>query len=145
MMKEDQLRTLVLATEIVCAGISSQQLAALQESLDQACDVPARWEWGRKVAAHADFFGVLADAADAPRVAEVLNNSAKLAHDLMAAVGRGGDFVVINSRKRMLIHIRAGNASDAAAEMEEHIRILQFLRRLAVGSAREPRVAANSG
>ena len=129
-MEEEQIRLLVVATRIACAAITSQQLAALQDSLDHARDIPARSQWDRKAAAHAEFFSVLADSADDPRAAKVLNHGARYACDLMVAVGRQADWIVINSRKRMLAHICAGDVNDASAEIEKHIGILQFMRRL---------------
>jgi DNA-binding FadR family transcriptional regulator len=136
-MREEHIQLLATATEIACTAITNEQLAALQDSLNQACDIPARLQWDRKVAAHAEFFNVLADASDDPRAAKVLNHSTLFAHNLMIEVGRSADLIVINSRKRMLAHIRAGDANDASAEMEKHIRILKFMRRLVAGSACE--------
>ena len=137
-MREEHIQLLATATGIACTAITSEQLAAaLQDSLNQACDIPARLQWDRKAAAHAEFFNVLAEATDDPRLAKVLKHSALFAHDLMIEVGRSADFIVINSRKRMLAHIRAGDADDASAEMEKHIRILKFMRRLVASSACE--------
>jgi DNA-binding GntR family transcriptional regulator len=132
--EEEQIRLLAMATGVACTAITRQQLADLRDSLDRACDIPASSQWDHKAAAHAQFFNLLADVTDDPRAAKVLNCSAQFAHDLMTAVGRAADFMIINSRKRMLDHARAGDAGDAAAEMEKHMRILRFMRRLAAAA-----------
>jgi len=53
--------------------------------------------------------------------------------DLMIAAGRAADFIVINSRKRVLASLRAGDANEASVKMEEHLRLLGFIWRLAQG------------
>ena len=58
MTGKDRARLLTMATGIACAAITSQQLAALQDSLNRACGIPARSHWDTKVAAHAEFFNV---------------------------------------------------------------------------------------
>jgi DNA-binding GntR family transcriptional regulator len=134
-MNEELMQVLAIATRIACAAITSQGRAALQASLDQACAVPAGLGWERRAAAHAEFFNVLADAADDPRLALMLSHGAGYAYDLMIGAGRSADGIVTNSRKRMLAHLHAGDADDAALEMEKNIRTLHFMVRLTTPSA----------
>jgi hypothetical protein len=47
---------------------------------------------------------------------------------------------VINSRKRMLAHLLAGNAAEAALEMERHFSVLNFMDRLATTDAARARL-----
>ena len=65
----------------------------------------------------------------------MLNHGAGYAYDLMIGAGRGADGIVTNSRTRMLACLRAGDADEAALEMEKHFRILHFMVRLATPSA----------
>jgi DNA-binding GntR family transcriptional regulator len=130
-MHEELIQLLATATRITCARMTGPHRAALQASLDQACAVPAGLCWERKAAAHAEFLNALADTADDPQVARVLTHSAGLAYDLLIAAGRAADGIVINSRRRMLAHLRAGDADEAAYEMEKHLRVLLFMGRLA--------------
>jgi len=122
---------LVMATRIACTAITTPHLTNLQASVDQAGDIPAGFPWDRKAAAHAEIFNVLADAATDPWAARTLNLGVGLAHDLMMAVGRVADGMALNSRRRMLGHLRAGDAEAAALEMERHLRVLAFMCRLA--------------
>ena len=116
--------------------ITSPRQAALQASLDQACGTSTELGWDRKAAAHAEFFTALADATGDPRLTPVFNHAARFAYDLMIGAGPAANGIVRNSRKRMLAHLRAGDAEQAALEMEGHLRILHFMGRLAAPPAR---------
>jgi DNA-binding FadR family transcriptional regulator len=130
-MNEELIQALATATRIACMTITSQRQAALQASLDQACDTPTGFGWGRKAAAHAEFFTALAEAAGDPRLTTVFNHGAGLVYDLMMDAGPAANGIVTNSRKRMLAHLRAGDAEQAALEMEKNLGILHFMGRLA--------------
>jgi DNA-binding GntR family transcriptional regulator len=130
MMDDQLIWPQARAAEIVCKRMSSPELNALHESLQEACQLSADAGWDRKAAAHAAFFTVLAEAADDPVVAPVLLSGSELAYDLMIKAGRMSDGIVINSRRRFLEFLRAGDAEGAALELAEHLRILHFMCRL---------------
>lgn len=126
----DQLiRALGTAARMACERMPSAQLTALCESVDVACRLSADVGWDRKAAAHASFFNVLAEAAGDPVVAPVLVSGGRLAYDLMITVGRAANGITINSRRRFLDCLHAGDAQGAAAELEDHLRILHFMYR----------------
>ncbi len=66
----------------------------------------------------------------------MLNFGAAYVYDLMIGAGRAADGIVVNSRRRMLVHLRAGDPDEAAFEMEKHLRVLRFMRRLAASPDR---------
>jgi DNA-binding FadR family transcriptional regulator len=140
-MHEERIQRLAKATGIACAAMTSPHLAALQDSVNQACGLPAEAHWDRKAAAHARFFNVLANVTDHPRSGPVLDDGARLAYELMLAAGRNADGMVITSRRQLLRCLRAGDAEQAAVEMEKHLRVLQFMWRLAGGNPGSPRSA----
>lgn len=131
MTNEELIQLLATATQIACNALTSTGHTALEASLDQARTTPPEFGWERKAAAHASFFNALADAAADSHAVPVLNFGAAYVYDLMIGAGRAADGIVINSRKRMLVHLRAGDPDEAAYEMEKHLRILRFMRRLA--------------
>ena len=133
---EEIIQVLTLATGIACRAVTSPGRLALQASLDQACGIPAGFGWERKATAHAEFFTALADAAKDPWATPMLNNGAGFAYDLMIGAGRGADGMIISSRRRMLIHLRAGKPERAALELEKHLQILGFMNRLATNRSR---------
>jgi len=140
-MHEERIQLMAKATSIACAAMTSPHLAALQDSVNEACGIPAGAQWDRRAAAHARFFNVLANVSDHPRSGPVLDDGARLAYELMLAAGRNADGMVITSRRQLLRCLRAGDAEQAAAEMEKHLRVLQFMWRLAGGNPGSPRSA----
>ena len=133
---EEVIRVLALATRIACSAVTSPGRVALQASLDQACSLPPGFGWERKAAAHAEFFTALADAAKNPSAAPMLNHGAGFAYDLMIGAGRAADGMIISSRRRMLIHLRAGYPERAARELEKHLQVLAFMNRVATSPSR---------
>jgi GntR family transcriptional regulator, transcriptional repressor for pyruvate dehydrogenase complex len=134
-MNEELIQVLATATHIACKMITSPRQAALQASFDQACGTSTGVGWERKAAAHAEFFTALADAAGDSQLTPVFNHGVRFAYDLMIAAGPAANGIVTNSRKRMLAHLRAGDAEQAALEMEGHLRILHLMGRLAAPPA----------
>jgi len=134
-MYDQLIRAQASAAEIACRRMSPRSLAALHESTDAACRLPADAEWDRKAAAHAAFLSVLAEAAGDPVVAPVLVSGGDLAYELMLTAGRAANGIVTNSRRRFLDRLRVGDAEGAALELELHFRTLQFMCRLAGGPA----------
>jgi len=132
---DELIRWCALATRAACSRMTPQHLKALQDSVGQARCLPARFAWDRKVTAHVQIFGLLADAiADRPGPAMLLNTAVGALHDLMVTVGPAADGIVLSSRRRLLEAIRAGDADGAAAEVEQNLRGLRFMWRLSGGS-----------
>ncbi len=135
-MHEELIQLLAAACRITGNGITSARQMALRSCMDQACSIPAELGWERKAAAHAEFFNALADATDDPRLGRLFCHGAGFAHDLMITAGRAADGMVANSRKRMLACLCAGDADEAAREMEKHLKTLHFMGRLTAPQAR---------
>ena len=132
-MDDELIRWCALATRAACSRMTPPHLKALQDSVGQARCLPARFAWDRKVAAHVQIFGLLADLiADRPGPAMLLNAAVGAIHDLMVTVGPAADGIVLSSRRRLLEAIRVGDADGAAAEMEQNQ--LHFMWRLSGGS-----------
>ena len=128
----------VMAARLACARMTARHLGALQDSVERACGVAGRSGWDSRAAAHAEIFGLLADVADDPVLAPMLRGGAGYVRELMVAVGRVADGMVVSSRRRLLAHLRAGDGEGAALEMERHLRVLHYMWRLArrpVGAA----------
>jgi hypothetical protein len=129
-MFEQLIQTQASAAEIVCKRLGPPHLKALQESIEEACRLPADEGWDRKAAAHAEFFSVLAEVANDPIVAPVLASGGELAYDLMVIAGCAADGIVTSSRRRFLECLRVGDVKGAAFEYGEHLRILHIMYRL---------------
>jgi DNA-binding FadR family transcriptional regulator len=106
-------------------------LAELHDSVEQACGLRGRSQWGRKAAAHAEIFGLLAAVLDDLLLSPLLAGGAAYAREVMLVVGRAADGMIISSRRRLLAFLRAGDGDAAAMEMERHLRSLLYMGRLA--------------
>ena len=124
------IRAQAMAARIACERMTMVRLTRLHDSVERACGLAARPRWDGKAAAHAEIFNLLADAADDPRLTE----SVASARELIVAVGRAADGMIISSRRRLLSHLHAGDGEGADAEMENHLRALLYMRRLALPS-----------
>ena len=128
-----------MAARIACARMTMLHLTALHDSVERACGLAARSQWDRKASAHAEIFTLLADVADDPLLAPLLTRSAGHLRELMLAVGRAADGMIVSSRRRLLAHLRAEDGEGAALEMEKHLRGLLYMWRLTLPSSKAPR------
>jgi len=130
-MDEELICWCAMATRAACVRMTARHLKTLQDSVGQACCLPARFAWDRRVAAHVQIVNLLADVtADHPVPAMVLTEAVGTLYDLMVAVGPAADGMIKSSRRRLLALICAGDAEGAAAEMEHHLRSLCFMARV---------------
>jgi GntR family transcriptional regulator, transcriptional repressor for pyruvate dehydrogenase complex len=119
-----------MAARIACTRMTMLHLTELHDSVERACGLAARSQWDRKAAAHAEMFSLLADVVDDPLLAPLLTGGAGYMRELMLAVGRAADSMIVSSRRRLLAHLCAGDGEEAALEMERHLRVLLFMWRL---------------
>ena len=124
-----------MAARLACARMSMVHLRELHDSVELACGLAGRSQWGRK-AAHAEIFSLLADLVDDP----LLTGRAGYVREMKLAVGCAADGMIVSSRRRLLAHMRAGDGEGAALEMERRLRGLLYMWRLALPG----RVAAAS-
>ena len=129
------IRAQAMAARLACERMTMVRLARLHASVEQACGLAARPRWDGKATAHAEIFKLLADVTDDPRLTE----SVASARELILAVGRAADGMIISSRRRLLSHLHAGDGEGAELEMENHLRALLYMRRLALPSSTGPR------
>lgn len=130
-MDDGLIQIQAMATHAACLRMTAQHLKVLHDSVEQAFGLPARSHWDRKAAAHAEIFRLLADAADEPVASDATGVWVTFMHELMLTVGPAADGMIASSRRRLLEHLRAGHADEAALEMEKHLRGLHYMWRLA--------------
>jgi GntR family transcriptional regulator, transcriptional repressor for pyruvate dehydrogenase complex len=131
-MEEGMIQAQAMAARIACARMTMVHLTALHDSVERACGFAGRSEWGRKAAAHAEIFSLLAEVVDDPVLAPLLTGGAASVRQVMLAVGRAADGMIVSSRRRLLAHMRAGDSEGAALEMERHLRGLLYMWHLAL-------------
>jgi DNA-binding FadR family transcriptional regulator len=140
-MDDELVPLCAMATRTACRQMAARHVKALQDSFEQACCLSAKHEWERNATAHAEIFNLLADVVADPLPAMLLSNAAARVYDLMVLAGPVADGIIISGRRRLLAVIRARDADGAALEMEQHLRVLLFMGRLAGSPARSIGVA----
>jgi hypothetical protein len=105
-------------------------LKALNDSVGQACCLPSRFDWDRKVAAHVEIINLLSEAAEDPALAVLVRDVPGQLYDLMVAVGPVASGIIAGSRRRLLALLQAGDADGAARGMEKHLGGLLWMRRV---------------
>ena len=124
---DDLIQIQVTATRAACERITGPALERLAASVDRACRLPSRPRWDRKARAHTELLHLLGGIGGDPGAAVPLDAIEKL----MCAVGPAANGMTISSRRRLLARIGAGDADGAAQEMENHLRVLHHMARLA--------------
>ena len=128
------IQALAMSARMACAR-TSLELRALHDSVERACCPAGGLPWDRKAAAHAEIFSLLADMVDDRSQAPLLAAGPGYVLELMLAVGRVADGMIVSSRRRLLARLRAGDGEAAALEMEKHLRGLLYMWRLALSSS----------
>jgi hypothetical protein len=133
---EELIRAQAMVARTACEQITGPALELLLGSVDRACCLPARPGWERKAAAHAEIFSLLADVAGGHAAAARYGRQARLIGDLMRTVGPAANGMIASSRRRLLVRLRYRDADGAALEMENHLRALHYMWRLARSAPR---------
>ena len=127
---EELIGAQALAARTACEQMTAPAMKRLLDSVERASSLPTRPGWERKAAAHAEFFHLLADVAG-DRAAGTLTGQTRLISDLMRTAGPAVNGMITSSRRRLLTRLRAGDADGAELEVEQHLRILHYMGRLA--------------
>ena len=138
LMEEAMIQAQATAARIACARMTIPHLSALHDSVERASCLAARSQWDRKAAAHAEIFVLLADVADDPTLAPLLKGGAAYAQELMLAVGRAADGMIVRPCPcpNYRCPIRA-DTTDGKTHMERDDRYDGDDQRLLAGSACE--------
>jgi WhiB family redox-sensing transcriptional regulator len=109
-----------------CDRMTSAALRTLTDSVEEASRMPSQPGWARKAAAYAGTFRLLAEATGdrAP------DGTAGVVRDLMTAVGPGANGMIVSAHRRLLAHLRTGDADHAARELANHLSALHYMWRI---------------
>jgi len=129
------ISVLSAATRIACGQMTPQHLDALHVSVELASGLSARPDWGPKATAHAELFNVLGDLAGDGDLARLVSSAAGRLQGLVLTVGPAADGIILSSRRRLLRQLGTWDAEGAAREMEQHLKCLHFMGRLAGGAS----------
>jgi WhiB family transcriptional regulator, redox-sensing transcriptional regulator len=130
---DELVRAQTAVVRLAAERMTGAVLEVLLDNVERASGLPTKPDWERKASAHADIFRLLAKVA-----AVAGDGGAWLARDLMHTAGPAANGMITSSHRRLLAHLRAQDAEAAAAEIENHLRALQVMGRMASWS-RGPR------
>ncbi|MFY9649934.1 MAG: hypothetical protein WAK83_01670 [Trebonia sp.] len=105
------------AARIACTRMTVPHLTELHDSVERACGLTGRFQWGRKTAAHAEIVSLPAGMVDDPLLAPLLSGGTAHARELMLAVGHAADGIIVSSllyMRRLALPGRPAVASEAA-------------------------------
>ena len=152
---EELIRVQATAVRVACGQMTVLALQALRDSVERASCLPSRPGWERKVAAHAEIFHLLGNAAGSLAATNPEGSQVRVIRDMMRTVGPGANGMITGSRRRLLACLDTGDADGAAQEMESHLRALHFMallvpHRLSPGGTMparriNPRIAVAAG
>jgi DNA-binding FadR family transcriptional regulator len=134
---EELIGMLAVTARTACRLMTPGRLAALSGTVAQAEAVPARPYWDRRAVAHAEAIELLGAVTGDPVLGRVAGLAAAWTYDLAVAAGPGADGIILGSRRRLLRHLRAGDAEAAGQEVEAHLRALRFMGRISRGGGRK--------
>jgi GntR family transcriptional regulator, transcriptional repressor for pyruvate dehydrogenase complex len=134
MTQDEMVSLLSVATRVACQRMTPRFLGALHASVEQASCLPARPDWERKAAAHAELFTMLGVLSSSHDLARMMSAATGRLQDLVVTVGPVAGGIILSSRRRLLRELRACDADGAAREVERHLGGLQFMGRLACGA-----------
>lgn len=127
---DELIQVQAMTARIACEQMTGATLMLLCASVERASLLPTRPGWGPKAAAHAELFRLLANVADDAFADSERGGAVRHVRDLMLAVGPAANGMIISSRHRLLVHLRAGDADGASLETENHLRVLCYMGRL---------------
>jgi DNA-binding GntR family transcriptional regulator len=127
---DELIQVQAMTARIACEQMTGTALMLLRASVERASRLPTRPGWGPNAAAHAEIFRLLADVAHDAVADSERGGAVRQMRDLMLAVGPAANGMIISSRHRLLVHLRAGDADGASLEMENHLRVLYYMGRL---------------
>jgi acetyl esterase len=115
---------------MACQRMQPSDLTALSDCVAQAALMPAKPCWERKAVVHAEAIGMLGDATGDSALVRLVGLAVGWTYDLAVAAGPAADWIIRNSRNRLLRHLRAGDSDAAGKEIEQHLRVLRLMERL---------------
>src|ERR1700733_11857079 len=96
--QDAMISLLTAATRIACGQMTPQHLSARDASVERASCLSARYDWERKVTAHAELFTMLGDVTGDRDLARLVSSAARRLQDLFMTVGPAADGMILSSR-----------------------------------------------
>jgi DNA-binding FadR family transcriptional regulator len=109
---------------VASAYRTGDDLRILRDSVERAAGLPPDAGWERKAVAHAEFYSLLADATGTSAYALLARCVTGSIRDMIVSAGPSAESLIVGSRRRLLVYLRARDADGAAQEMADHLERL---------------------
>jgi DNA-binding FadR family transcriptional regulator len=123
-LTEARLGIETLVVRAACAHADDADIAAMEENVARAEAETKAGNRAAKTRLNIDFHALLSAATGNPVYSMVMASLLGVLEGFSASIGSVMDLDVIQSRRRLLRHLKARDADKAAAEMERHLRML---------------------
>jgi DNA-binding FadR family transcriptional regulator len=105
-----------------CRRLTEDELAALERNVAEATRCFASGELQGKAALNMEFHTILARASGNPVMSAIVDALMDIVGQIVSRIGPERNDLTLQSRRRLLVHLRARDADAAAAEMADQIR-----------------------
>jgi GntR family transcriptional repressor for pyruvate dehydrogenase complex len=111
-----------IVIRVACKRMTEPMLKQMENNIAEASRLSAEGDWERKALVHVEFHNLLADATANPVVIVMMRSLSDLLRQLVFAIGPSTDDVILQSRRRLITHLRNGNADRAVRENNRHLK-----------------------
>jgi len=116
------LETIVV--RVACERMTSEHLERLEANLAEVARLSDEHDWEKKAVANIQFHNLLAEATENPVMISIMQVIMQVMEKVVLTFGPTENDTVLRSRKRLMKHLRAGDADAAVAEMEKALKRL---------------------
>jgi DNA-binding FadR family transcriptional regulator len=106
---------------MVAERATSDDLAALDANVDEAERLFKAKRYEAKIDVHVEFHNLLARATGNPVIIMLMGALMQVMRDFAYAIGGERNDLTIKARRRLLVHLRKGDAANAVKAMAEHL------------------------
>jgi GntR family transcriptional repressor for pyruvate dehydrogenase complex len=109
-------------TRTACERATEEDLLALEDNVRRASSLTDAGDWESRALVNHEFLDLLAMATGNPVFVMLQSSITEMVRDIVSAVGPTRGEGILQSRRRLLTHLRARDADAACKEMETHLK-----------------------
>lgn len=107
---------------VACQRADAEMLDALDTNVDEVARLSEARDWERKAVVNVEFHNLLAQATGNPVMVAMMQGLMDVMLKIVLRLGPTEGDVVLQSRRRLMVHMRNRDADAAVAEMHEHLQ-----------------------
>lgn len=123
-LTEARLWLETVVVRVACERMTSDHLALLEANLEDVARLSDQHDWEEKAKVNIQFHNLLADATENPVMVAMMQVIMRVMEKVVLTFGPTENDTVLRSRRRLMKHLRAGDADAAVAEVEKSLKRL---------------------